>query len=28
VPHRFEDFSEDLGAWIVYYGPEGGEQPP
>jgi mannose-6-phosphate isomerase-like protein (cupin superfamily) len=28
VPHRFEDFSEGLSAWIVHYGPEGGEQPP
>jgi mannose-6-phosphate isomerase-like protein (cupin superfamily) len=28
VPHRFEDFSEGFGAWIIYYGPEGGEQPP
>jgi mannose-6-phosphate isomerase-like protein (cupin superfamily) len=28
TPHRFEDFSEDLGAWIMFYGPEGGEQPP
>ena len=25
VPHRFEDFSEDLGVWVVFYGPEGGE---
>jgi mannose-6-phosphate isomerase-like protein (cupin superfamily) len=25
VPHRFEEFSEDLGVWVVFYGPEGGE---
>jgi len=25
VTHRFEDFSEDLGVWVMYYGPEGGE---
>jgi mannose-6-phosphate isomerase-like protein (cupin superfamily) len=23
--HRFEDFTGDLGVWVVYYGPEGGE---
>lgn len=23
--HRFEDFSNDFAAWIVFYGPEGGE---
>ncbi len=27
VPHRFEDFSDDLTAWVVFYGPPGGEQP-
>jgi mannose-6-phosphate isomerase-like protein (cupin superfamily) len=25
--HRFEDFSDDLELWVVFYGPEGGEQP-
>ena len=25
MPHRFEEFSEDLGAWVVFYGPDGGE---
>lgn len=25
--HRFEDFSEDLAVWVVFYGPEGGEVP-
>jgi mannose-6-phosphate isomerase-like protein (cupin superfamily) len=25
--HRFEDFSEDLIVWVVFYGPEGGEVP-
>jgi mannose-6-phosphate isomerase-like protein (cupin superfamily) len=27
VVHRFEDFSDDLTLWVVFYGPEGGEQP-
>lgn len=27
VEHRFEDFSDDFGAWVMFYGPEGGEQP-
>src|SRR5262245_21646126 len=25
--HHFEDFSEDLAVWVVFYGPEGGELP-
>jgi mannose-6-phosphate isomerase-like protein (cupin superfamily) len=25
VAHRFEDFTEDLVVWVVFYGPEGGE---
>jgi mannose-6-phosphate isomerase-like protein (cupin superfamily) len=25
-PHRFEDFSEDLAVWVMFYGPEGGEK--
>ncbi len=25
VTHRFEDFTEDLAVWVVFYGPEGGE---
>ena len=25
VEHRFEDFSEDFAAWVVFYGPTGGE---
>lgn len=24
--HRFEDFSDDLVVWVVFYGPEGGER--
>lgn len=24
-PHRFEDFSDDLAVWVLFYGPEGGE---
>jgi mannose-6-phosphate isomerase-like protein (cupin superfamily) len=27
VPHRFEDFSDDFGTWVIFYGPEGGERP-
>lgn len=26
-PHRFENFSEDLAVWVLFYGPEGGEKP-
>jgi mannose-6-phosphate isomerase-like protein (cupin superfamily) len=25
VVHRFEDFSDDFAAWVVFYGPQGGE---
>lgn len=25
VPHRFEDFTDDLAVWVVFWGPEGGE---
>jgi mannose-6-phosphate isomerase-like protein (cupin superfamily) len=25
VPHRFENFSDDLALWVFFYGPEGGE---
>jgi len=25
VPHRFEDFTDDLVVWVIFYGPEGGE---
>jgi mannose-6-phosphate isomerase-like protein (cupin superfamily) len=25
--HRFEDFTEDLAVWVVFYGPSGGEVP-
>lgn len=24
--HRFEDFSDDFQAWVVFWGPEGGEE--
>lgn len=27
LPHRFEDFTDDLAVWVLFYGPEGGEQP-
>jgi mannose-6-phosphate isomerase-like protein (cupin superfamily) len=23
--HRFEDFGDDFGAWVMFYGPAGGE---
>ena len=26
VAHRFENFTEDLVVWVIFYGPEGGEQ--
>ena len=26
VAHRFEDFTEDLVVWVIFYGPEGGEE--
>jgi mannose-6-phosphate isomerase-like protein (cupin superfamily) len=25
--HRFVDFTDDLAVWVLFYGPEGGEQP-
>jgi mannose-6-phosphate isomerase-like protein (cupin superfamily) len=25
-PHRFRDFSENLAAWAIFYGPQGGER--
>ncbi len=25
VVHRFEDFTDDFAAWVVFYGPTGGE---
>jgi mannose-6-phosphate isomerase-like protein (cupin superfamily) len=28
VTHRFEEFSDDFCTWVMFYGPEGGEQPP
>lgn len=27
VSHRFEEFSEDFRTWVIFYGPQGGEQP-
>lgn len=26
VRHRFEDFTDDFEAWVMFYGPEGGEK--
>lgn len=25
VEHRFEDFSDDFSAWVIFWGPDGGE---
>lgn len=25
APHRFEEFTDDFAAWVVFYGPQGGE---
>lgn len=25
VPHRFENFTDDLAVWVMFYGPKGGE---
>ena len=27
VVHRFEEFSDDVMLWVVFYGPQGGEKP-
>ena len=27
VPHRFVDFGDEVEAWVVFYGPEGGDIP-
>jgi len=27
LPHRFEEFSDDLMIWVMFYGTEGGEVP-
>jgi len=24
--HRFEEFTDDLAVWVIFYGPEGGEK--
>jgi mannose-6-phosphate isomerase-like protein (cupin superfamily) len=26
--HRFEEFSDDFAAWVIFYGPVGGESVP
>ncbi len=28
VVHRFEYFSRDLTVWVIFYGPDRGEEPP
>ena len=27
MSHRFEEFSDDLTVWVIFYGPPGGEVP-
>lgn len=27
LTHHFENFSDDLTLWVIFYGPEGGEKP-
>ncbi|HEX8493161.1 MAG TPA: cupin domain-containing protein [Pyrinomonadaceae bacterium] len=27
IPHRFENFTDELVVWVIFYGPEGGEIP-
>ncbi len=27
VVHRFENFTDDFATWVLFYGPEGGENP-
>ena len=27
IEHWFEDFTDDLAVWVVFYGPAGGEAP-
>ncbi len=26
IEHRFEEFSDDFGTWVIFYGPVGGEK--
>jgi mannose-6-phosphate isomerase-like protein (cupin superfamily) len=26
IEHRFENFTDDLAVWVLFYGPEGGEE--
>ena len=26
VEHRFENFTDDFAAWVIFYGPNGGEK--
>ncbi len=26
MEHRFENFTEDFAAWVIFYGPDGGEK--
>lgn len=28
MPHRFENFTDDLAVWVLFYGPDGGERIP
>ena len=26
IEHRFEDFGDEMSTWVIFFGPEGGEQ--
>jgi mannose-6-phosphate isomerase-like protein (cupin superfamily) len=26
MPHQFENFSDDFATWVIFYGPDGGEE--
>jgi len=28
IEHRFQDFTDDLAVWVVFFGPQGGDLPP
>jgi mannose-6-phosphate isomerase-like protein (cupin superfamily) len=27
IDHRFEDFTEDFSTWVIFFGPDRGEEP-
>ena len=28
LPHRFTDFGDTMSTWVMFYGPDGGENAP